>query len=130
MKYPENFRVMGVFAEAGVFMVPGPCCRDLKVIASSGLGWDHVSVSLPNRCPNWPEMCHIKELFWDAEEAVMQLHPPKSQWINNHAYCLHLWRPQQQEIPLPQGELVGLKGVEPEQMKELLKLRAAIGDCE
>jgi hypothetical protein len=100
----------------GRFLVPGPCGRDLLVIASSGdesLGilWDHVSVSLPNRCPNWPEMCHIKGLFWSDEETVMQLHPPKSQWINNHNYCLHLWRPLKQEIPLPPSETVGDKNL-------------------
>lgn len=122
MKYPEEFRVAGEFADAGLFRVPGPCGRDLKVIASNGLGWDHVSVSLPNRCPNWPEMCTVKELFWDSEEAVMQLHPPRSEWVNNHSYCLHLWRPQKEEIPLPAGELVGLKGVTHEQMREILRL--------
>ena len=98
----------------GKFLIPGPCGRDLLVIASSGaesLGilWEHVSVSLPNRCPNWPEMCHIKALFWDDEETVIQLHPPKSQWINNHSFCLHMWRPLKQEIPLPPSETVGNK---------------------
>ena len=42
----------------------------LRVIASDGKGWEHVSVSLPNRCPNWREMCFIKDLFWDAEDVV------------------------------------------------------------
>jgi len=37
----------------------------LRVIASDGQGWEHVSFSLPNRCPNWREMCFIKNLFWD-----------------------------------------------------------------
>jgi hypothetical protein len=102
------------FEPFGAFRIPGPCSRELHVIASSGdeaLGilWEHVSVSLPNRCPNWPEMCHIKSLFWDDEETVMQLHPPKSRWINNHSYCLHMWRPLNQEIPLPPDETVGNK---------------------
>jgi hypothetical protein len=39
-------------------------------------------------------MCHVKELFFDADECVMQLHPPKSEYVNCHQYCLHLWRPQ------------------------------------
>jgi hypothetical protein len=98
----------------GAFFVPGPCGRDLKIIASSGdptldIYWEHVSVSLTNRPPNWEEMCFVKDLFWDAEEAAMQLHPPKSRWINNHNYCLHLWRPTNQEIPLPPDETVGRK---------------------
>jgi len=98
----------------GAFLIPGPCGRDLRVIASSGdkdegILWEHVSVSLPNRCPNWQEMCFIKDLFWDEEEAVMQLHPPRSRWINNHSYCLHLWRPLEQDIPLPPDVTVGDK---------------------
>lgn len=46
-------------------------------------------------------MDHIKRLFWDDEEAVMQLYPPRSCWVNNHEFCLHLWRPKHVEIPLP-----------------------------
>ena len=98
----------------GAFQIPGPCGRDLKVLASpgdanEGIPWEHVSVSLSNRPPNWEEMCFIKDIFWDEEEAVMQLHPPKSTWINNHPYCLHLWRPMKQEIPLPPEIAVGYK---------------------
>ena len=91
---------------AGMFRIPGPCGTELRIIASngdtaSGVAWEHVSVSTHNRCPNWPEMCFVKNLFFDPEETVMQLHPPQSQWINVHPNCLHLWRPLQQEIPLP-----------------------------
>ena len=100
------------FEDAGAFRIPGPHNVTLTVIASSGqkelgVDWEHVSVSLPNRCPNWPEMCFVKDLFWDAEETVIQLHPPKSQWINNHPYCLHLWRPKSVSIPLPPSVAVG-----------------------
>jgi len=98
----------------GLFLIDGPCGRELRIIASSGdeelqIFWEHVSVSLPNRCPNWPEMSFVKDLFWNEEETVMQLHPPKSQWINNHPFCLHLWRPLNAEIPLPPSETVGTK---------------------
>jgi len=94
----------------GAFFIPSrPGQVPLKVLASDGLGWDHVSISLPNRCPTWDEMCRIKALFWDEEDAVMQLHPPRSDWVNNHRFCLHLWRPQQAEIPLPPAVMVGIK---------------------
>ena len=71
----------------------------LTVVATDGSGWDHVSVSLPTRCPTWEEMCLVKSLFFDDEEAVMQLHPPQSDWVNNHEFCLHLWRSQ--TVPIP-----------------------------
>lgn len=73
--------------------------------------WDHVSVSLPNRCPNWKEMCFIKDLFFYLDETVIQYHPPKSEHINNHPYCLHLWRPHEYVIPLPMSSMVGVKGL-------------------
>lgn len=83
----------------------------LGIIASWGLGWEHVSVSRRDATPSWAEMDHVKRLFWDDEEAAMQLHPPRSQWVNNHPYCLHLWRPIDTDIPLPPSVLVGIKGL-------------------
>lgn len=91
----------------GFFMVPHPKTSvTLKVIASVGEGWEHVSVSLPNRCPNWPEMHYVKTLYWRDDEAVMQLHPPQSDYRSLHPHCLHLWRPVAEAIPLPPGILV------------------------
>lgn len=94
----------------GAFFVPTrPGQAPLMVLASDGMGWEHVSVSLPNRCPTWEEMCRVKALFWDDEDAAMQLHPPKADWVNNHSYCLHLWRPVEGAIPLPPALMVGVK---------------------
>lgn len=51
-------------------------------------------------------MQQVKELFWDDEQAVMQLHPPKSTYRNHHPGCLHMWRPTDQNIPLPPADMV------------------------
>lgn len=97
-RYGEDF---------GLFEIPHPKTGVvLRVMASCGEGWEHVSVSLPGRCPNWPEMHYIKTLFWSDEEAVMQLHPPQSDYRSLHPFCLHLWRPMSTEIPLPPGIMV------------------------
>lgn len=90
----------------GAFYIPY-YGRLLKVLASEGAGWEHVSVSLQNRCPNWTEMCVIKDLFWDDEDVVVQFHPKKSEYVNVHAYCLHLWRPVGVTLPTPPKELIG-----------------------
>lgn len=95
------------FGPNGAFQIFGPCGRDLRIIASNGEGWEHVSVSLPSRCPNWQEMCFVKDLFWEAEETVIQYHPPKSQYVNCHQFCLHLWKPIGIELPLPPSIMVG-----------------------
>lgn len=68
--------------------------------------WEHVSVSLENRCPTWEEMHFVKELFWKDDEVVMQLHPAKENYINCHPYTLHLWRSQIDPIPLPPKDAV------------------------
>ncbi|WP_456797599.1 DUF7694 domain-containing protein [Bradyrhizobium sp. USDA 4473] len=67
----------------------------------------------PRRCPNWEEMCFVKDLFWNEEECVMQLHPPHSQYVNNSRYCLHLWKPTHRDIPMPPASFVGIVGLEP-----------------
>lgn len=90
----------------GAFDIPGPLNQRLAVIAcdaspTQGVFWEHVSVSTKNRVPLWREMCFIKALFWGEDETVMQLHPPKSQYVNQHKYCLHLWRPTREKIPMP-----------------------------
>lgn len=94
---------------SGAFTIPLEGTRLLfNVIASSGDGWEHVSVSAEERVPRWNEMHQIKELFFEDAEAVMQLHPPKRDHVNIHPNCLHLWRPKPGfgEIPLPPLHLV------------------------
>jgi len=81
----------------------------LRIIASDGMGWEHVSVSLANRLPTWNEMCLVKRMFWDEEDCVVQFHPPKSQYVNCHPYCLHLWRKVGSEFEMPPSILVGPK---------------------
>lgn len=101
----------------GAFLIQGPCGAKLKIVSSGNdpgnnqysQGWEHVSVSLDSRIPNWIEMCFVKDLFWNEEECVVQYHPPKSKYINNHPYCLHLWRHQTEVFPFPPSILVGLK---------------------
>jgi len=95
----------------GFFLIR-PLHRRLKVIASDGLGWQHVSVSIPSaprETPSWAEMAAIKDIFWPPDQAVIQIHPPAADYLNNHPGCLHLWRPTTgPEIPLPPSYMVGL----------------------
>lgn len=92
----------------GAFEVP---YRDgyLRIIASSELGWDHVSVSRYDRCPDWDDMARVKDLFWLPEETAIQIHPPESEYVNHHPNVLHLWRPHDVTIPLPPTWMIGLK---------------------
>jgi len=126
---PESSRVhdgpMGTLPNAGpygAFSVPSPEPGwRLLIIATDGAddavpdarGWEHVSVHAINgkrsRCPSWKEMCLVKDLFWDPEDVVMQLHPRRSEYVNNHPNVLHLWRPTHVDIPTPPSLLVGVQ---------------------
>src|SRR6185436_2479238 len=87
----------------------------LALIASDGEGWEHVSVHAyrrngnQQRTPSWKEMNHVKDTCWDDEDVVMQLHPRKSEYVNNDPHVLHLWRPTLAAIPTPPSIFVGVR---------------------
>lgn len=108
----------------GMYHVPHYKIRDyiFWIVFSSVAGWEHLSVSLKkimnprtkrvtevHRCPTWEEMCMVKDLFWELEECVVQYHPPRSHYVNNHPHCLHLWKPTVSALPVPDAILVGIK---------------------
>ncbi|KKL19839.1 hypothetical protein LCGC14_2461440 [marine sediment metagenome] len=82
----------------GAFVIPS---RSLMIIVSSGEGWDHVSVSLKERCPTWDEMEWVRRKFFEDDDTVIEIHPPLNDYVNRCETCLHMWRPWNYEIPLP-----------------------------
>jgi len=124
-KVPNEFRLRNhvllgstnAIGNNGLFIIPHYKILDyeLRCQASDGEGWEHVSVSVgrkrkePTRCPTWIEMCYIKDLFWHREDVVIQFHPAEKDYINMHEYVLHLWRPINMMLPIPNPILVGLK---------------------
>lgn len=113
-KVPERFRVQVPGYppgddQNGCFVIQLKHQQKLRIIASNGFGWEHVSVSRSDRIPTWDEMCQVKDLFWGPEDCVIQYHPPASEYVNNHERCLHLWRPIDQAVPMPPSIMVGFK---------------------
>jgi hypothetical protein len=99
----------------GMFDLMSPKGTMLRIVSSGSdmeTGWEHVSVSTDRRCPNWPEMCWVKDLFWEKHEMVVQYHPPESEYVNFHPYCLHLWRHVNLPFPMPPSLLVGPKTIQ------------------
>lgn len=116
-KHLEQYRIRGgelasdeTFGNNGAFAIPLEGFRVAVILCSDKFGWDHVSVHIdtPNgqRCPIWDELDYVRALVFRGDEWVMQLHAPASKHINMHPHTLHLWRPQDQEIPVPLGEFV------------------------
>lgn len=91
----------------------------IRVQFSSGMGWEHASVTVApkgknaTRCPTWEEMCFVKGTFWDENEVVVQYHPAKADYVSFHNFCLHLWRPTGVSLPTPDSLLVGPKLPDP-----------------
>ncbi len=103
-KYIEEI----IVGESGgsCFLKLFPKAKRVAVVFSWGGDWDHVSASYANRCLTWEEMCMIKDIFFDEYETVIQYHPAKKDYINDHPYTLHLWRPQKEKIPIPPKHMV------------------------
>ena len=98
----------------GYFWFPA---RRMVVLVSNGGDWEHASVSIVDRCPTWDEMDEVKRRLWGPSDVVMQLHVAADQHVNNHPYCLHLWRPLDRVIPLPPIHYVGLRAAATEATK-------------
>lgn len=92
----------------GDFLVPleGEVWR---VRISDGMGWRHLSVTnayYPKKMADWNVMCRLKDAFFADDAWVVQFHPPRDDNVNNHPYCLHLWEPTYETLPVPLPILV------------------------
>lgn len=96
MKYPNRYEIKSPFPTLfRTFQIPFKKFWLNVVACVEPNGWGHVSVTLTNnsRIPKWEEMCFIKDIFFDPEELCIQFHPKKSQYVNLHDKCLHIWQP-------------------------------------
>lgn len=104
----------------GAFLLPSWGGWHLFVVATPGMvlvPWEHVSVhavqrrgkKTVERTPTWDEMCEVKNTFWGEDETIVQYHPARADYVNQHKHCLHLWKPLHLELPTPPAYLVGLK---------------------
>lgn len=87
----------------------------LNFIFSYQMGWEHLSVSMPSKTPSWDQMCMMKDIFWNKDEACVQYHPKEEDYVNMHKHCLHIWKPTEVELPIPPHILVGFKDEEEKQ---------------
>lgn len=56
-----------------------------------GQQWLHLSVSHPHKNPSWHTIKEVKELFMPKDKYAIQMIAPKSEHINIHEHCFHLW---------------------------------------
>lgn len=74
--------------------------------------WRHVSVSCEDRLPTYDELCNVRARLFPPRAVVIQIFPPKSEHVNNHAYCLHLWWNKDRRLtPKAMQYAVGVPGI-------------------
>lgn len=61
------------------------------MVEQDGRRWLHLSFSHPGRLPTWTEFVAVKELFLGREAKAIQVIPPRSEHVNIHPHCLHLF---------------------------------------
>lgn len=66
-----------------------------------GRRWLHVSLAHPHRLPTWEELKAVKDWIIGREEYAVQVLPPKSLYVNQHPFCLHLFACVDGSWPLP-----------------------------
>ena len=90
--WKTDFPLEGCGIKAAIIELPTKVRASL-IVGFNEDGWEHVSMELyARRLPTWEEMCYIKDIFWEDEEEVVQIHPKKSKYVNM-TEALHLWRP-------------------------------------
>lgn len=73
---------------------------------SDGRVWLHVSVAHQSRMPSWQELVDVKEWLFGFDRYAAQIVPPRSEYVNKHPFCLHLFTPADGPWPLPDFTVV------------------------
>lgn len=60
-------------------------------VLADGRRYMHLSISHPDRYPTWEELIMVKEHFLQPEDEAVQVLPRKSEYVNVHPNCFHLW---------------------------------------
>ena len=60
-------------------------------VEKDGKNWIHVSVSRRSKVPSYDDLKLVKKLFIGDDLEAYQVFPKKSNHVNIHEYCLHLW---------------------------------------
>jgi hypothetical protein len=64
----------------------------------SKLGFLHLSISRNDRYPSWEEMVQIAEMIAGPDLDMAMIKPRRSDYVNEHPFCLHWW-----EMPVEWG---------------------------
>lgn len=66
--------------------------RHLSVIVSVDDGSLHASIAHPDRYPTWAEILSVRNWIFPAEMEVVMVLARRSEYVNLHPNCFHLWQ--------------------------------------
>ncbi|WP_445246329.1 DUF7694 domain-containing protein [Microcoleus sp. OTE_8_concoct_300] len=104
---PCNWLVQAIGLDGGAYK-----SRDGLIVIISGsiekdgYSWVHLSLSRKKSVPTWIDLVKVKELFLGADSVAIQILPPRSEWVNVHEFCLHLYQCLD-ERPVPDFRKLG-----------------------
>lgn len=61
---------------------------------TDGKTYLHVSLSRPDRIPDWNTVKRVKDIFIGKKQSAFIYFPPEDEYVNLMPYCLHLWSKQ------------------------------------
>lgn len=61
------------------------------ILVSVDAGFWHLSISTPNAQPSYKEIKEARYRYLPDDVVMAQIFPPKSEFVNLHEYCHHLW---------------------------------------
>ncbi|HLL79839.1 MAG TPA: hypothetical protein VKT25_10080 [Ktedonobacteraceae bacterium] len=94
---PNGWEGRQINEDTAYFYNPITRMKIIETVAPPGIygdprRWHHVSVSFPDRLPDWSDLEMVKRVWMGHEVTALQVIPPVRKYVNLHAYCLHLWR--------------------------------------
>lgn len=60
-----------------------------------GAWWIHLSISRAKRLPSWEDLVDAKESLLGTDCEAIQVIPKRSEYVNLHPFCLHLWKKEE-----------------------------------
>lgn len=105
IQHPQGWTFLGLYGLAGAaFTEPRLGLRVIATVDEAGPDcWLHVSVSREDRTPSYEDLHLVKRLFIGDHRDCVQYFPPRSEHVNVHPFCLHLWhcltRPTMSVLP-------------------------------
>ncbi|MDS6237441.1 DUF1827 family protein, partial [Clostridioides difficile] len=70
-----------------------------NVIYSVENGKEHLTISNEKRFPNWNEIKYVRYKLMKPNKTIVQILPPKEEYINLHENCFHLWEIEDNAVP-------------------------------